>query len=165
MSMFRENENTPITNKKTQLFFGGSVTDIEIRKLRDKIIELETENNSLKKELEQLNENTIVESMNDMKTQFEELKENSICIHEFDNLKDYHARHLEISKSIKTINQVMIDNLMEFKHLTSDKSSSQMIENRMTRYVDKTMHYYQLINDICSRYDGDDYIDPRFTES
>jgi hypothetical protein len=163
--MFRENENTPVnSNKKSQLFL-GSISDIEIRKLRDKITELETENNSLKKELLNLNENTIVESMNDMKIQFQELKENSINVDDFDNLKDYYIRNFEISKSIKTINQIMIDNLMEFKHLTNDQSSSQMVENRITRYVDKTMHYYQLINDICSRYDGDDYIDPRFTES
>jgi DNA-binding transcriptional regulator GbsR (MarR family) len=157
--MFKENENIQNSNKKPQIEI-----DMEIFKLCNKIKKLETENNSLKKELLDLNENTIVESMNDMKIQFEELKENSISIDDFDNLKDYYIKNFEISKTIKTINQIMMDNLMEFKHFTNNEYTSQMVENKRTRYIDKTMHYYQLINEITSRYDGDDYIDPRFTE-
>jgi hypothetical protein len=168
--MLKENENILNSNINPYLDISiddiqprASIQNLEIRKLCNKITELETENNCLKKKLLDLNENTIVESMNDMKLQFEEWKENSICLDDFDNLKDYYIRNFEISKTIKTINGIMIDNLMSFKNgCTND--TIKMVENRRVRYIDRTMHYYQLIYDICSRHDGDDYIDPRFTE-
>jgi predicted nuclease with TOPRIM domain len=52
----------------------------ELQKLQKKYDILAEENLILKKELSELNESTVISSMNDMKKKYENLEENSVCI-------------------------------------------------------------------------------------
>jgi len=74
----------------------------EIRKLEMDNLKLKQENQSLTVQLNELNENTIVQSMNDMKTRYEQLERTSIPIRDYQYLKmemkDYKRQTIAINK-------------------------------------------------------------------
>jgi hypothetical protein len=68
-------------------------------------VKLKQEINNLKLELSQLNENTVISSMNDMKEKYEHLLNTTVCNHRFYNLKDHYVRNNNIIKTIDVVIQ------------------------------------------------------------
>jgi hypothetical protein len=82
------------------------------KQLLEKVKVLEQENTTLKAQLAELNENTVISSMNDMKERYEHLVENTVSIHKYESLKDYYKRVLQNIKTINTINIVNRENTL-----------------------------------------------------
>lgn len=76
-----------------------------------------TENNSINKKLKELNENTIVESMNDMKIQYQQLVETTVPIDLYTSIKYDVKQFKKIINTVDLLTDINIDcinNLIEF---------------------------------------------------
>jgi hypothetical protein len=64
------------------------------------------DNASLKQQLNNLNENTIIQSMNDMKKQYEELKQESVPIEMYEEICLVNRTLLKLTNTIEMINNL-----------------------------------------------------------
>ncbi|NBO98878.1 MAG: hypothetical protein EBU90_01950 [Proteobacteria bacterium] len=87
---------------------------------KKKLGDLETENarllskvKELQDELDALNENTIVTSMNDMRDRYNELVSSCVCLHRHQNLKMYYKRSFGMCKTIENISSLLFDKVMQ----------------------------------------------------
>lgn len=103
---------------------------LEIETLRLQNSDLKKENQNLQLELDKLNENTVICSMNDMKIQFEELKESTIPIYLYEHLKDYYKKCFSIIKAIDKITFIVIDDIFELKEIIIDENSTKLFKNK-----------------------------------
>lgn len=83
---------------------GKKENDYQIKALQKEIT-------ILNKKLEELNENTIVQSMNDMKHDYEELLQNSVCLNQYEHWKEYYTRYFNMSKTVEQMNSLKIEDL------------------------------------------------------
>jgi cell division septum initiation protein DivIVA len=83
------------------------IHDYEI--LRQENEALQTEVISLQHQLEDLNENTVISSMNDMKEKYEHLVENTVSINDFLSVKDDYLKYLYLVKTLENINKVILN--------------------------------------------------------
>jgi hypothetical protein len=129
---------------------------------------LTEENEALKKqvkilqtELDDLNENTIISSMNDMKRCYEDLVANSVCNHRFNYLKSYCKRYFNIIRTLDMINKTIFDNLialMSFINNYSDEYDETSKEARIKFDITSTIDRVQLMSEIIHR-DSDEWED------
>lgn len=123
---------------------------------------LKTENESLKLEIEclkneikQLNENTVIESMNDMKIQLEELENNSISLNTFVSLKNNYKQCFNVSVSVNNINNVIIEELQTMQ-------SCNFNENYKNKIIESTINSLLMISKIIinhEEWDENEYFD------
>jgi hypothetical protein len=119
---------------------------------------------SLEGELASLNENTIVESMNDMKVKYEELMKTSVCMHRFLDLQRYYK---EACHKLIALDQII--NLIYQNTLTLEKSVENMIEarepndnffnQRIFKEVASIQDRLELLLEIVALEDGDKWVD------
>ncbi len=88
------------------------------------------DNSLLEDKLAELNENTIISSMNDMKEKYEELVSNSVCITKYNTLKRCYTVNYELVRTFFNIHVVIKNNL-------------QMLRNTVRKDLD-TIKYYEL---------------------
>lgn len=114
---------------------------------------LKTENESLKLEIEnlqneikQLNENTVIESMNDMKQQLEELEDNSVPLHLFLSLKNNYKQCYNVSVSVNNINNIIIEELQQIQN-------NNFTEEYKSSIIDSTINSLSMISKIINNYE------------
>ena len=64
---------------------------------------------SLEQKLRDLNENTVISSMNDMKKKYEHLLENTVSVDEFLSVKNDYKKYLYLAKTLENINKVILN--------------------------------------------------------
>lgn len=87
------------------------------------------DNSLLEDKLAELNENTIISSMNDMKEKYEELVSNSVCITKYNTLKRCYVANYDLVRTFFNIHVVIKNNL-------------QMLRNTIRKDLD-TIKYYE----------------------
>lgn len=113
---------------------------------------------SLEKELEDLNENTVISSMNDMKDRYEELVNNSVCCHRFYSLQSYYKRNVNIIKSIETIGCIVYDNVLSLLLSIDNNYYDQSIrDNNIKHNLNSIKDRIQLICEIIGKEDEEWY--------
>lgn len=87
---------------------------------KKKLGDLESENarlaakvKELQDELEALNENTVITSMNDMRDRYNELISSCVCFHKYQTLKCYYKRSFAMCKTIENISSLLFDKVMQ----------------------------------------------------
>jgi hypothetical protein len=129
---------------------------------------LKTENDSLKirlnnillekqlleKQISELNENTIIESMNDMKLELEQMQENTVPIQLMYNLREHLKQSKNTISSINSINSILIDDLYHFKYLINDKNITNKDEY-FEKYFTIFQNTFGLIKKIVNKYEED----------
>lgn len=127
--------------------------------LKIKLNNILLENQLLEKQLSKLNENTIVESMNDMKLELEQMQENTVPIQIMYNLKEHLKQSKNTISSINSINSILIDDLCHFKYLINNKNVTK--ENK-DEYIEKYSIIFQntfvLIKKIINKFE-EEYCD------
>ncbi|NDD83202.1 hypothetical protein EB118_10700 [bacterium] len=115
---------------------------------KKKLADLEAENKMLKAnvlelqaELDNLNENTVISSMNDMRDRYNFLVESSVCQHRYASLKYQYKRCLGICKTVENVTNLIFDKLMQLNVFLD-----QYTPNR-THYVDD-VHQSRIKNDV-----------------
>lgn len=91
---------------------------------------LAKDNSLLEEKLAELNENTIISSMNDMKEKYEELVSNSVCITKYNVLKRCYTVNYELVRTF-------------FNIYIAIKNNIQMLRNTIRKDLD-TIKYYEL---------------------
>jgi hypothetical protein len=119
-------------------------TENENLKLENENLKLEIEN--LKNDIAKLNENTVIESMNDMKRELESLEENSVPLNLFLSLKNNYKQYYNISVSINNINDVIIEELQQIQNCN-------FTEDYKSNIIDSSLHSLSLISKIINNHD------------
>ena len=121
---------------------------------------------SLQMQLDNLNENTIINSMNDMKRCYEELVANSVCNHRFNNLKNYYKRYFNIVRTIDMIHMTIFDNLMALMSFINNYTNEDIQdynesskESRIKFDITSTIDRIQLVTEIIHRESDDEWED------
>lgn len=134
---------------------------------KKRVQELESQNellkskiDSLEQDLEELNENTVISSMNEMKEQYEDLLNNSVCSHKFYSLESYYKRSMNIIKTVDTITGVLYDNVLStLLFMDSNNCSNESIKkNTIKHNMNSIKDRLQLICEIISK-DEDEWVD------
>lgn len=92
--------------------------------------DLKKENQNLQFELNKLNENTVICSMNDMKIQFQELKDSTIPIYLYERLQDCYKKCFSIIKAIDQITSVVIDDIFYLKEVIFNEDLTMSFKNK-----------------------------------
>ena len=74
---------------------------------------------TLKSQLDDLNENTVISSMNEMKERYDHMMENTVCINKFYNLKNYYTRYLTLARTVDNVTDVIRDDVNRLIHFLS----------------------------------------------
>ena len=113
---------------------------------------------SLEKELSNLNENTVISSMNDMKEQYEDLMNNSVCNHKYYSLHSYYKRNLNLLKSIDTIGNVVYDNVLSLLLFIDNNHYDQGLkDNNIKHNLGSIKDRLQLICEIIGKEEHDEW--------
>jgi hypothetical protein len=120
---------------------------------------LEKQNETLKEqvrcledELGELNENTVISSMNDMKERYEELVNNSVCCHKFYSLQACYYKYSTTLKSIELINSVIYDNVVSTRTcFENDYYDNALKQNTIKNNLNNIRDRIQLICEIISK--------------
>lgn len=126
-------------------------TENESLKLENDSLKLENnslklENENLKNNIAKLNENTVIESMNDMKHKLEALEENSVPLNLFLSLKNNYKQYYNISVSVNNINNVIIEELQQIQHCN-------FTEDYKSNIIDSTINSLLLASKIINNHD------------
>jgi hypothetical protein len=108
-------------------------------KVENESLKLEIEN--LKNEIKQLNENTVIESMNDMKLQLQELEDNSVPLNTFLSLKNNYKECYNVSVSVNNINNVIIEELHAIRNCN-------FTEEYKNKIIDSSINSLSMISKI-----------------
>lgn len=91
---------------------------------------LKLENEHLKNQIQQLNENTVIESMNDMKIKLQELEDSSVPLSLFSSLHHNYKQCFNISISINNINNIIKNELKSILYTDfTDEYKDKIIES------------------------------------
>lgn len=119
-------------------------TENDSLKLENESLKLEVEN--LKNEIKQLNENTVIESMNDMKRELQELEENTVPLNLFLSLRNNYKQSYNISVSVNNINNVIIEELQQIQNCN-------FTEEYKSSIIDSTINSLSLVSKIINNHD------------
>jgi len=119
---------------------------------------LRLENQKLKTQIEDLNENTVINSMNDMKKEYEQLKQESISLDTYLDLRELYKVSIYTNKSITNINDIIINDLntlietFDNDNLTQSykKMRTETLVNNISSYLSLNQRILDTINDNCS---------------
>lgn len=119
---------------------------------------LRLENQKLKTQIEDLNENTVINSMNDMKKEYEQLKQESISLDTYLDLRELYKVSIYTNKSITNINDIIINDLNTLietfnnDNLTQSykKMRTETLVNNISSYLSLNQRILDTINDNCS---------------
>ena len=128
---------------------------------------LKEQNELLVKEIEslkkQLNENTVIESMNDMKEQYEELKRESVSRELYDQLIYDYKNLIKLKTTLETINNLNIRNIMmlhiSIKNDEENKTIPKNIEynirdiSKNSRIMQELINFNEEDNECTCHYD------------
>lgn len=125
----------------------------QLKELQEKYENVLKENTTLKEQLSQLNESTVISSMNDMKEKYEYLEENSVCIHQFLDLKQYYKESFDTLKTITNINEIIQKRIgFIYNTLKDNEEEFKKIEKYIVDSVglncDMITNYSNLIDEI-----------------
>ena len=107
---------------------------------------LKSEIENLKNEIKQLNENTVIESMNDMKLELQELENNSVPLNLFLSLRNNYKQSYNISVSVNNINNVIIEELQEIQH-------NNFTEEYKSKIIDSSINSLLMISKIINNHE------------
>lgn len=113
---------------------------------------LKSKIDSLEQDLEELNENTVISSMNEMKEQYEDLLNNSVCSHKFYTLESYYKRSTNMLKTIDTIATILYDNVlstllfMDGNNCSNEAIKKNTIKHNMSSVKDRLQLICEIIN-------------------
>jgi hypothetical protein len=113
-------------------------------KLENDYLKSEIEN--LKNEIKQLNENTVIESMNDMKLELQELENNSVPLNLFLSLRNNYKQSYNISISVNNINNVIIEELQQIQ----DNNFTQEYKSKI---IDSSINSLLMISKIINNHE------------
>ena len=126
------------------------------KELQDKIDNLIKDNNQLKISLDNLNENTVIQSMNDMRDEYLELQQNSISYDVYFDIKNDHKFLLSINKAISQINNINIKHLNilieRLMHINITPNDKNIINNTLNSLKNRL----GLIDEIICNYESED---------
>jgi H2-forming N5,N10-methylenetetrahydromethanopterin dehydrogenase-like enzyme len=122
--------------------------------LKIKLNNILLEKQLLEKQISELNENTIIESMNDMKLELEQMQENTVPIQLMYNLREHLKQSKNTISSINSINSILIDDLYNFKYLINDKNITNKDEY-FEKYFTIFQNTFGLIKKIVNKYEED----------
>lgn len=113
---------------------------------------------ALEKELDDLNENTVISSMNDMKEQYEELVNNSVCCHKFYSLQSFYKQNLNTLKSVDAIGNVIYDNVLSLLLFMDNNHYDEALRNNnIKHHLHSIKDRLQLICEIIAKNDDEWY--------
>lgn len=133
------------------------------KQLQEKVKLLERENIKLNEQLEELNENTIISSMNDMKLKYEFLVNHTVGIRKYENLKSYYKTASQMNTTINTINIVNHENTVSLKTFLENYTANcthfdEVYRNRrVASYLKSIQDRIQLMMEIYSRTDDEEW--------
>lgn len=111
---------------------------------------------SLEKELDNLNENTVISSMNDMKERYDELVNNTVCSHNFYSLQSYYKRNSDLLKSIDVIGNIIYDNVLSLLLFIDNNHYDQGLrDNNIKHNLGSIKDRLQLICEIIGKDDDE----------
>lgn len=113
----------------------------EVKELTEKYNDLLKENELLKNELK---ENTIVESMNDMKKQYEHLRNTTVPFEHYDHVKNMLKQTIKLLNSIETINNLNKTHTHDLVHHINDDEN---ISIKIKHDIFEICRYSQIISD------------------
>lgn len=120
--------------------------NIKLKRQNDDLID---ENKNLQFELDNLNENTVICSMNDMKKQVEELKESTVPIYLYEHLKDCYKKCFYIIKTIDQITSIVSDEICDLKETIFNENFTVPFKNKRIEYqlnsIDNSLSMIQKI--------------------
>jgi phosphoribosyl-dephospho-CoA transferase len=87
---------------------------------------------TLREQVKHLNENTIVQSMNDMKEQYEELKRESVPSEMYEEIKFEKKRLLKLMNTIEMINNLNLRKLFDISHFIKRFNEINNTENKLS---------------------------------
>lgn len=83
----------------------------QLQDLSEKYDKVVSENETLKSRLAELNENTVISSMNDMKDEYDKLMRSSVSIDKFMHVKCNYKQCQDVTKTVNGVNNVNIDQI------------------------------------------------------
>jgi tRNA G10 N-methylase Trm11 len=95
---------------------------------------------TLREQVKHLNENTIVQSMNDMKEQYEELKRESVPTEIYDEITFEKKKLIKLMNTIEMINNLNLRKLFDISHFIK-RFNEMNTENKLS----------ERFKDICER--------------
>ncbi len=128
--------------ENTDILLLKQVELTELVETRTKLIKYMKENQELKIKLNSLNENTIVQSMNDMKAKYDELMESTVSINAYIGLKDDKKNSDGIITTISHINLNLKEHIDRLQKLIMhSKDTAHLTKEFMDNRIDSTLEY------------------------
>jgi len=94
---------------------------------------------TLKEQIKQLDENTVIQSMNDMKEQYEELKRESVPKEIYQELRFENKRLLKMMNAIEMVNNLNIRKIFDISLFIKKTSSENRSSERFERICEKDL--------------------------
>ena len=139
-----ENDSLKLENETLKRKYDSLTLDNESLKLDNESLKLVNEN--LNYEIKQLNENTVIESMNDMKVQLQELEDNSVQLNIYSSLKNSYKQCYNVSVSANNINDIIIEELELILH-------NDFTEGYKNDIIESTINNLSLVNKIINNHE------------
>ncbi|NBU33956.1 hypothetical protein EB118_03055 [bacterium] len=124
--------------------------EVENQALRQKVQELEDE-------LKELNENTVIASMNDMRDRYNDMVSTSVCLHRFNNVKTHYKQNFAMCKTIENISSLLFDKLMYMVIYTDQVKNELSDFDRIRKDIRSVRDRVQLILELLERTDELEY--------
>lgn len=115
-----------------------------------KLTDLQLENARLKQQIAELNENTVISSMNDMKEEYDRLKQNSVPHHIYLSCRDNLRSSKNLIHAIEKVNKVVLNDMSGFCHMLRHsegltKERQDMIQEACSHMKDRILLVNEMI--------------------
>lgn len=91
----------------------------QLQDLQKENANLKIQVQSFQSQIADLNENTVISSMNEMKERYDTMIENTVCKHKFFDLKSYYTRYFNLAKTIDNVNDVIREDINRLIHFVN----------------------------------------------
>lgn len=154
-------------------FYSQFIMSTSKKQLQDLVKEnanLKLQVETLSSQMAELNENTVISSMNEMKERYDKMIASTVCINKYFNLKMYYTKYLNLAKTIENVNSIIHDDVLNLTHFLevykpnhsgfSEEIKSRRLTNDLMHISNRLLMITQLINkddDEWSDNECDDY--------
>lgn len=113
--------------------------------------------NTLSSQIADLNENTVISSMNEMKERYDKMIATTVCINKFLNLKFHYTRYFNLAKTVDNVSSIIQDDVINLMHFLdyykpennvsfSEETKKNRLANDLKNISNRLLMVSQLVN-------------------
>jgi hypothetical protein len=129
----------------------------ELNIMTEKYNKLLNENEVLKKTISELNENTIIESMNDMKIRYQELMNSTVSLEKYNTIQSMFKKAVKVINGIEIINDLSIQKIIGFNNYIQETNPGEFYK-KISDQISAHINFCSIIDSTIAKYEQE-YLD------